>query len=90
MMELQDIAVTMKYFHSQDKQLAVKCHFNDVTEDILTFLCMDRFFTDNLLILQFYIYIQLITCIRNTKSKYRCTTYNISTSNFVRATDSLR
>jgi hypothetical protein len=46
------------------------------------------FFTENLPILQFYIYnfyiyIQLKICIRNTKSKYRCTTCNISTSNRV-------
>jgi hypothetical protein len=63
--------------------------------NILTFLYMRQlFFTENLLILQFhiyyfYIYIQLITCIRNTKSKYRCTTCNISASNCVRATDPL-
>jgi hypothetical protein len=30
-----------------------------------------------------------VTCIRNTKPKYRCTTCNISTSNCVRTTDPL-
>jgi hypothetical protein len=53
------------------------------------FIYETAFFMENLLFLQFYIYIQLITCIRNTKLKYRCTTCNISTSNCVRATDPL-
>jgi hypothetical protein len=56
---------------------------------MLTFLYMRMLFTENLLILQLYIYIQLITCIRNAKSKYRCTTSNNSASNCVRATDPL-
>jgi hypothetical protein len=58
------------------------------------FYIRDRFFTENLLFLQFYvynfyIYIQRITCIGNTKSRYRCTTCNISASDHVRATDPL-
>jgi hypothetical protein len=67
--------------------------------NILTFLYMRPLFYGEfadftILYLQFhiytfYIYIQLITCIRNTKSKYRCTTCNISASNCVRATDPL-
>jgi hypothetical protein len=47
-----------------------------------------------LLILQFYvynfyIYIQMITCIGNTKSRHRYTARNISASGHVRATDPL-
>jgi hypothetical protein len=58
------------------------------------FFIRDRFSTDNLLILQFYvynfyIYIQMITCIGNTKSRHRCTACNISTSGHVHATDLL-
>jgi hypothetical protein len=58
------------------------------------FQYVNRFSTENLLILQFYvynfyIYIQMITCIGNTKSRHRCAACNISVSGRVRATDPL-
>jgi hypothetical protein len=37
----------------------------------------------------FYIYIHMITCIGNTKSRHRCTASNISVSGRVRAADLL-
>jgi hypothetical protein len=54
----------------------------------------DRFSTENFLFLQlyvynFYIYIQMITCIGNTKSRHRSTAGNISVSGRVRAADPL-
>jgi hypothetical protein len=37
----------------------------------------------------FVFVLSLITCIGDYGSKYRCKTYNISTSSYVRATDPL-
>jgi hypothetical protein len=61
--------------------------------DILTFkhfIYGTDFFTENFDDFTiFYIYIQFDIMYWDYKSKYRCTTYNISTSNCVRATDPL-